>query len=370
MPLLALSQMSDECWWLYARTAPITDALIGEFVSHSAANLLFSLSTSLLTINTPRTIAFTSYSRNFAMSLVPRSLQKLRIIAVPLTLPKPSPLDKGATRHLARHNLIYYALQTSSPAPTKSISDNAPKSRWLPEEGIVSYLQAKAAATWSSFGKSEQGSWKLKTYQLGERLMDRIEFEELALKALDPSLGPPVAGKSTHSEKRPQIPLIHPSSISSEDSMTYLRTFLEHRTPQHRRGFYFWMFISPLTAPLTIIPVIPNFPFFFCVWRSWSHYKAYRSSRYLQALLSNDSIVPESSDALDAIFKESSAPVVAAQEEPEEIASEKHEIVLTRGAIPPITRLFELSESSNADLYRAIEQARLRLEGSRPEGSS
>jgi hypothetical protein len=30
----------------------------------------------------------------------------------------------------------------------------------------------------------------LRTYQYGERLADRIDFEELALKSVDPSLGP------------------------------------------------------------------------------------------------------------------------------------------------------------------------------------
>jgi hypothetical protein len=32
----------------------------------------------------------------------------------------------------------------------------------------------------------------LKTYQFGEKLVDRMEFEELALKSIDPSLGPSI----------------------------------------------------------------------------------------------------------------------------------------------------------------------------------
>lgn len=52
-----------------------------------------------------------------------------------------------------------------------------------------------------------------------------------------------------------------------------------------------WMAISPLTAPLklirtsyarlslnvkytnSVVAIIPNLPFFFCAWRSWSHFK-------------------------------------------------------------------------------------------------
>ena len=32
--------------------------------------------------------------------------------------------------------------------------------------------------------------FQLKLYQTGERLVDRLDFEELALKSIDPSLGP------------------------------------------------------------------------------------------------------------------------------------------------------------------------------------
>jgi hypothetical protein len=40
--------------------------------------------------------------------------------------------------------------------------------------------------------------FKLFTY--GERLADRIDFEELALKGVDPSLGPKISHRSSPSE--------------------------------------------------------------------------------------------------------------------------------------------------------------------------
>lgn len=67
---------------------------------------------------------------------------------------------------------------------------------------------------------------------------------------------------------------------------------LQKRGPVHRKGFLFWMLISPLTAPFMLIreltplflassllnvlfptAIIPNLPFFFCVWRSYHHYR-------------------------------------------------------------------------------------------------
>jgi hypothetical protein len=164
---------------------------------------------------------------------------------------------------------------------------------------------------------------QLKVYRAGERLVDRLEFEELALKSIDPSLGPSItnfgrknpviaeAEKGVENEPQllkvcmlhrqlvrkppfmpPQIPLLYPESIiSSSTVLSDLRAYTEHRIPRHRRGFYLWMIIAPFTAPFMLIrmyhifshysilpsvdgtAVIPNIPFFFCAWRSWSHYR-------------------------------------------------------------------------------------------------
>lgn len=112
--------------------------------------------------------------------------------------------------------------------------------------------------------------------------MDRIEFEELALKSMDPSLGPDLSHwrntKSKPDEKLDseepvvmqhclvffrntnvmsmQIPLIHPTSLAPFDKLTpleHFRSLLLKRTPRHKRGFYTWMLVSPLMAPFAIV---------------------------------------------------------------------------------------------------------------------
>ncbi|KAF9452920.1 hypothetical protein P691DRAFT_755954 [Macrolepiota fuliginosa MF-IS2] len=302
------------------------------------------------------------------MSLTPRSLRKMRIISVPLTRPRPPAHRTTDTRQA----LTYYQFQITSsqhPPSENATEKKGAKSRWLPEEGIVKFLQGKAAATWTGFGKTEQGSWKLKVYQMGESLVDRMDFEELALKGLDPSLGPSLSHPSPEVEKPSRIPLIYPSSLSSDsESLLHLKKLVEHRMPRHRRGFYAWMIIAPFTAPFMIVPVIPNLPFFFCVWRSWSHYRAYRATQYLQDLLANGVIVPEGSEALDAIFKDFSPPSTPSEEESSNTVSKDargHELLLRKEAVPTIVSLFGLKKSADADLYRAIEQARLRIENGR-----
>jgi len=313
----------------------------------------------------------------------------MRIIAIPLTRPRAA-LQFSIQNEHANRALTYYQFQITSPLkPSNSTSpSDDTKDSWLswwrPEGGIVKWVSTKAADTWAGFGKAN-GGWKLKTYQAGERLVDRMDFEELALKGIDPSLGPSVT--RPHSSEKgatTTIPLVYPPSISSSTStLEELHALLAYRTPRHRRGFIGWMLFAPITAPFMIIPVIPNLPFFFCVWRSWSHYRAYRASQYLQSLLDSGVIVPEASPALDLVYKDYG---------PQSSSSEKgsshsnissnsdastnpgpgkpphpaqHTVLLTRDAVPAITSLFELKPSALADLQRAVEQARVRVESGR-----
>lgn len=85
---------------------------------------------------------------------------------------------------------------------------------------------------------------------------------------------------------------------------------------------------------------------------------AYRSTQYLQALLLHGSIFPEANEALDAVFREFSSPVSVLAGEEEDIAK----FVLTRRAVPAITSLFDLKGNVDVDMYRAIDQAQLRID--------
>ncbi|KAG6899795.1 hypothetical protein C0993_006919, partial [Termitomyces sp. T159_Od127] len=219
---------------------------------------------------------------------------------------------------------------------------NGSASRWIPEGGYVKWITTKAADTWAGFGKAK-GGWKLKVYQGGERLVDRLEFEELALKGIEPSLGPTitqtdVSGQGVQAVKheKVKIPLLYPPSINSGPAtLAELRALVAYRTPRHKKGFYLWMIIAPLTAPFMIIH--------------------------------NDALVPEASEAFDAVYKEYSPTRTAipspdgSKNEKSEGSTAQHELLLTRDAVPSILDTFNLKPTSGADLLRAVEQARVRV---------
>ena len=197
---------------------------------------------------------------------------------------------------------------------------------------------------------------QLKVFRTGERIIDRVDFEELALKSVDPELGPTIlhpdfSGKKGKEKEKetPQlsIPLFFPPNVySTQTSLDHLRQLLSTRGPRHRRGVYVWIALMPLTAPFMLIPVIPNLPFFFCVWRSWSHYRAYRASQYLSTLVENKVISPEPNDNLNAVYS----------------TTPDTQLLLSRESVPALVSSFDLSKSATKDIYRAIEQANTRFE--------
>jgi len=296
--------------------------------------------------------------------------QRMRIIALPLT--------SGSSSN-GRH--IYYHFQTPPPTDKPKVQPN-----------LITKAMEKAAETWIGFGKAAAGSWKRRLFVYGERVVDRIDFQELALKSMDPSLAPKISkfGKSAvrfEDHSPPHIPLIHPTKLGRTSSpLFHLQQLVKKRIPIHRWGFYLWMLVSPVTAPLKLIPIIPNIPFFFCVWRSWHHYRAYKASSYLDSLLQKGVIVPEANVGLDKIYENcrqrlsqgrpsnsTTSPNSQATNNPPDNHNDKYavtvsdesnvteELILDREAVPDIVSYFDLPSSAESDLYRALNQTSKRL---------
>ncbi|KAI9512394.1 mitochondrial K+-H+ exchange-related-domain-containing protein [Russula earlei] len=287
------------------------------------------------------------------MSVIPKTRLPMRIIALPLTSAVRGP------RHAEEPSpLVYYHFQMPPKADNK-------------RGGWVDWATGKAASVWAQFGKSPENSWKFKIFTYGERLADRVDFEELALKGVDPSMGPKLSQpRSPRVEQKRDvfIPLVHPKIVGISP-LAHLETILTRRTPRHRKGFYTWMLLAPLTTPFMLIPVIPNLPFFFCVWRSWSHYRAYKASDYLQSLLQRGAIVPHHDANLDGIYAKyapsntshDKAESISGSGKTEERMREDKRVLLRRDAVPHILELYALPESAASDIYRAVEQVCARL---------
>jgi len=160
-----------------------------------------------------------------------------------------------------------------------------------------------------------------------------------------------------------------------------------------------WMAIAPLTAPFAIVPIIPNLPFFFCVWRSWSHWRAYKASAYLEDFLKRDAIIPQESKELDKVYFDAAQSIQASSKlqetnspsKPADLDSDASStstspekeppseskqtqtgpgpndssgLLLTRDAVPELEKVLGLDPNSSfsTEVYRALEQARMRIQ--------
>ena len=143
--------------------------------------------------------------------------------------------------------------------------------------------------------------------------------------------------------------------------------------------------VSPLSPIVPRTAIIPNFPFFFCAWRAWSHYRAFKASQYLESFVAHGAVLPQPSAELDAIYAENTpdspepdekALEAEASETPDlEVKSKpsykdgaaetrRPRLLLTPAAVPALEKFLGLPPSGSfaSDVYRALEQARLRLE--------
>ncbi|SOV08344.1 uncharacterized protein UDID_00610 [Ustilago sp. UG-2017a] len=297
----------------------------------------------------------------------------MRLIAVPLARARPT-----------SHPISTFVAQTASRTAEKAAAAAAAKQQdgskasQLP---LTTRMLNKASAFWIDLGRTDQKStlgWKRRTYVLGERLMDRIEYQEWALKGIDPAMGPhlihgrakdeneqdPNEVKSAESgiPRLDHIPLLYPPSLLNPDRlMKSLNNLTDHRTPHHYRRFWYCVVGMPITIPFALVPVVPNLPFFYLVYRAWSHWKAYKASQYLSNLIGQNRVQPTESKELDAIFSQP-APIAAPADststeastsEATNPAAEDERMLLLAHHIPTLMDKMQFPEWVRADLRRA-----------------
>lgn len=141
-----------------------------------------------------------------------------------------------------------YAAQITSKVSKKRIHKQLPdKPSWIDR------LTSKASKTWLSWEKADKG-WRKKVTFYGEKLFQRIPYEEWALKSI-----PPLSA-SRKTQKLGQVQktlIVYPQSIITHASAhKMLRSF----AAEERQGFHMKRMLAsflgmPIVAPIALIPV-------------------------------------------------------------------------------------------------------------------
>lgn len=123
----------------------------------------------------------------------------------------------------------------------------------IPKElSILDRVTTKAAQTWAKWEEAD-GGWKKSLVTWGNKVQQRIPFEEWGLKSI-PSLNSQKRIDEAHGTKK--IDVLYPgNSLRLEKIPTLLRTIATERQEFHRKKMRWSLGIAPLTAPLGLIPV-------------------------------------------------------------------------------------------------------------------
>ena len=153
---------------------------------------------------------------------------------------------------------------------------------------ITDRITNKAAETWAKWEEADKG-WKKHLVSWGNAVQQRIPFEEWGLKSI-PSLNAQRRLSQSDADKKVDV-LFPGNAIRREKLRPVLHAIAVGRQNLHRNKMWWSFIIAPLTAPIALLPVyvfcrmttfltwtnqinrIPNIPFFYLVYRGWSHWR-------------------------------------------------------------------------------------------------
>ncbi|KHG09627.1 SPAC23H3.12c: Uncharacterized protein C23H3.12c [Gossypium arboreum] len=142
-------------------------------------------------------------------------------------------------------------------------------------ELLVDFISNKMNNAWVGLEKAPEGSFKNKLHGFGLQLLARVKPSEILLKSISKEARAAKITTYSHEEN------------SGQGCVTWFMAFLRG-TVLHRKYFYGSVTLLPLTAALAVLP-LPNIPFFWVLFRTYSHWRALQGSEKLLQLVSDNS---------------------------------------------------------------------------------
>jgi hypothetical protein len=216
---------------------------------------------------------------------------------------------------------------------------------------------SKAAALWSNWEKRESG-WQKKVVEYGNGALKRIPYEEWGLKSI-----PPLSARRQQEELsgKEKVEVHFPPTLVPEATVRdVLKTLGTERQVLHKSRLI-WSFVGiAITAPIGILPIIPNLPCYYLIFRAWSHWRALKGSQHVAFLLEKSLIVAKPSQILDELYSTGKQPFDAASISGAETLSEKsspleEKMVLQKSNGNRIAGALEIPEL-DVELDRAVWQ--------------
>ncbi|KAL6629150.1 hypothetical protein ACP70R_028915 [Stipagrostis hirtigluma subsp. patula] len=146
--------------------------------------------------------------------------------------------------------------------------------RTAPEnaEAVVDFVADKMNRAWIGFERAPEGSMKSRIHSLGLKLLSRVRPSEVLLKSVTKDVS--------------TLEIVHPASINPRLARRRLRHVAVRGASVHRKFLYGSVCLLPVTSIFMVLP-LPNIPFFWMLFRAYSHWRALQGSERLQLLVSD-----------------------------------------------------------------------------------
>ncbi|KAM6601800.1 hypothetical protein CsatA_021409 [Cannabis sativa] len=156
----------------------------------------------------------------------------------------------------------------------KKLSFSTPKPLASNAELLVDFVANKMNKAWMVLENAPQGTLKNKIHGMGLRLLAGVKPSEMFLKSIPKEVT--------------TVEVTYPSSLNPRLVSRRLRHIALRGTIIHKKYFYGSVSLLPLTSAFTILP-LPNIPFFWVLFRTYSHWRALQGSEQLLQLVSDRS---------------------------------------------------------------------------------
>ncbi|RAL43822.1 unnamed protein product [Cuscuta campestris] len=137
-------------------------------------------------------------------------------------------------------------------------------------ELVVDFATTKMSNQWSNLEKAPAGSFKSKLHGLGLKLLSTVKPSEIFLKSI--------------SKEVDKVEITYPSSLNGRLVRRRVRHIAFRGTVIHKRYLYGSTVLLPLTTVFMVLP-LPNIPFFWILFRTYSHWRALKGSEKLLELV-------------------------------------------------------------------------------------
>lgn len=122
------------------------------------------------------------------------------------------------------------------------------------------------------------------------------------------------------------------------------------------------LYIFTVVCILTIFPRVPNIPFFYLVYRAWSHWRALCGGKHIQFLLEKKLLVFTPSQILDQFYSSQDPPLPSTPESTAEPGEPKNTSPQLPEDDQPGGEVMLLSQANGKKMTQALEMPQLEVE--------